>query len=136
MEFVLTFELTGGIKIGPKKDSALEIRKMVHKYLETKNYGKGVLKFHVVLQLLNEEQSLAFPAGHFYRPRRKEVLFAELLDLHEAFNCSLERWNQIVCETILGIAARFEEIGVKSFDFQRFRDDLEHFFKKNEWINR
>ena len=112
MEFVLTFEMTGGLKIAPKERLAYEIEELLHEYLENQDYGSGVVKFHIVLKLLTHEQSLAFPAGQFYRPRKKEVLFATLIEIEEALYSSEEAWKSIVCKTILDAVTRFGEVGV------------------------
>jgi hypothetical protein len=135
MKFVITAETTGGINLNAMTSLAHQMGKLVHQYLQKNQYGLGVMKFHLVLKLLVPEQAAAFPPGQFYRPRKKEVLFAPLVDIQQAIEASENEWKEMVCKEILIAVSRLQELGVKNFDREAFQEDLVKFFHQNGWIN-
>jgi hypothetical protein len=134
MNFVLTFETIGGGGFKEKKQSAHQMSRSIEAYLHERDYGNGLQEFHLVIKLLSPELATAFPPGQFYRPRKKEVLFAPLVDIHKAFEATEEEWKEMVCKEILTAVSRFKEIGVKNFDKDAFHRDLLMCFQENGWM--
>jgi hypothetical protein len=135
MNFVLTFEMTGGNGFKEKKKVAHQMERLIQLFLQERNYGPGLGEFHLVIKLLPPELAAAFPPGQFYRPRKKEVLIAPLVDILQTIECSEEEWKETLCGEILKAVSRFQELGVKNFDQKAFREDLVKFFHQNGWMN-
>ncbi len=100
---------------------------LLDKNITLEDYGEGLKRIWFV-PIADRPTSTMHEEGMEFKPRKKELYISAKLDYESVVNASKEGVQKMVVTAFLEMIDRYEEVGVKNFDIERFKKDVEEVF--------